>query len=110
MSHACIPILVGVASPVSEIKLGLNFAKFPFLQTMDYIVHGLKGINILLKESEKEQNLQNQGPKITINTLVLDDLLPLEAYKQGIKLTISNTLTGCLNLDLTECFIADKLS
>ena len=82
----------------------------PF-QTMDYIiVHDPKGINILLKESEKEQNLQNQGPKITINTLVLDDLLPLEAYKQGIKLTISNTLTGCLNLDLTECFIADKLS
>ena len=35
MSNTCAPILVGVASPVLEIELGLNFAKFPF-RTMDY--------------------------------------------------------------------------
>ena len=35
MSHECTPILMGVASPVSEIILASNLAKFPFL-TMDY--------------------------------------------------------------------------
>ena len=35
MSHACTPILVSVASPVSEILLLSKTAKFPFL-TMDY--------------------------------------------------------------------------
>ena len=35
MSHACIPILVGVTSPVSKILLLSNTAKFPF-QTVDY--------------------------------------------------------------------------
>ena len=35
MSHACTPILVGVAILVSEILLPLKTAKFPFL-TMDY--------------------------------------------------------------------------
>ena len=35
MSHACIPILVGVMSPVSEILLLSKTAKFPF-RTMDY--------------------------------------------------------------------------
>ena len=35
MSHACTPILVGVASPVSEILLLSKKAKFPFL-SMDY--------------------------------------------------------------------------
>ena len=35
MSYACAPILVGVASPVSEILLLSKTAKFPFL-TMDY--------------------------------------------------------------------------
>ena len=35
MSNACTPILVGVASPVSEILLPSKMAKFPFL-TMDY--------------------------------------------------------------------------
>ena len=35
MSHACTPILVGVASIVSEIPLPSKTAKFPF-QTMDY--------------------------------------------------------------------------
>ena len=35
MSQACIPILVGGASPVSEILLPSKTAKFPFL-TMDY--------------------------------------------------------------------------
>ena len=31
MSYACTPILVGVASPVSEIKLALKFGQiFPF--------------------------------------------------------------------------------
>ena len=35
MSHACTPILVGMASPVSEILLLSKTAKFPF-QTMDY--------------------------------------------------------------------------
>ena len=39
MSQACTPILVGGASPVSEILLPSKTAKFPFL-TMDYIVHG----------------------------------------------------------------------
>ena len=34
MSHACTPILAGVASPVSEILLLSKTAKFPF-QTMD---------------------------------------------------------------------------
>ena len=34
MSHACTPILVGVASPVLEILLLSKMAKFPF-QTMD---------------------------------------------------------------------------
>ena len=35
MSNACIPILVGVACPVSEILLLSKTAKFPF-PTMDY--------------------------------------------------------------------------
>ena len=35
MSHACTPILVGVASSVSEILLLSKTAKFPFLP-MDY--------------------------------------------------------------------------
>ena len=35
MSNACIPILVGVSSPVSEILLLSKTAKFPF-PTMDY--------------------------------------------------------------------------
>ena len=35
MSNACTPILVGVASPVSEILVLSKTAKFPFL-TMDY--------------------------------------------------------------------------
>ena len=35
MSHACIPILVGVAFPISEILLLSKTAKFPF-PTMDY--------------------------------------------------------------------------
>ena len=35
MSQACTPILVGGASPVSEILLPSKMAKFPFL-TMDY--------------------------------------------------------------------------
>ena len=35
MSHAYTPILVGIASPVSEILLPTKTAKFPFL-TMDY--------------------------------------------------------------------------
>ena len=35
MSNACTPILVGVATLVSEILLPLKTAKFPFL-TMDY--------------------------------------------------------------------------
>ena len=36
MSHACKPILVGMASSVSEILLLSKTAKFPFLP-MDYI-------------------------------------------------------------------------
>ena len=36
MSNACIPILVGLISPVSEILLPSKTTKFPFL-TMDYI-------------------------------------------------------------------------
>ena len=35
MSHACTPILVGVASQISEILLLSKMAKFPF-PTMDY--------------------------------------------------------------------------
>ena len=35
MPNACIPILVGMASPVSEIPLLSKMAKFPF-RTMDY--------------------------------------------------------------------------
>ena len=35
MSHACTPILVGVASQISEILLLSKMAKFPF-STMDY--------------------------------------------------------------------------
>ena len=35
MRYACVPILVGVATPVSEIPLLSKTAKFPFL-TMDY--------------------------------------------------------------------------
>ena len=35
MRHACAPILMGIASPVSEILLLSKTAKFPF-QTMDY--------------------------------------------------------------------------
>ena len=35
MSHACTPILVGVATLVSEILLPSKTAKFPF-QSMDY--------------------------------------------------------------------------
>ena len=38
MSNACIPILVGVSSPVSEIPQPSKMIKFPLL-TMD-IVHG----------------------------------------------------------------------
>ena len=35
MSHACTPVLVGVAFPISEILLLSKTAKFPF-PTMDY--------------------------------------------------------------------------
>ena len=35
MRYACVPILVGVTSPVSEILLPPKTANFPFL-TMDY--------------------------------------------------------------------------
>ena len=35
MSHACTPILVGIACPVSEILLLSKMAKFPF-STMEY--------------------------------------------------------------------------
>ena len=38
MSNACTPILVGVASTVSEILVLSKTAKFPFL-TMDYNGH-----------------------------------------------------------------------
>ena len=41
MSHACTPILVGVAALVSEILLLFKFAKFPFW-TIDYSLWGLK--------------------------------------------------------------------
>ena len=41
MSSACTPILVGVASLVSEIKLALILAKFAFL-TIDYSPWQLK--------------------------------------------------------------------
>ena len=40
MSHACTPILVGVASLVSEILLLSKTAKFPF-PTMDYSPWGV---------------------------------------------------------------------
>ena len=38
MSHACTPIMVGVASSVSEILLLSKTAKFPFLP-MDYYMY-----------------------------------------------------------------------
>ena len=41
MSIACTPILVGMASPVSEILLLSKMAKFPFL-SMDYSPWTLK--------------------------------------------------------------------
>ena len=43
MSNACTPILVGVASLVSEILLPSKTAKFPFW-TMDYSPWGSKNI------------------------------------------------------------------
>ena len=43
MSSACTPILVGVASQVSEILLLSKTAKFPFL-TMDYSLWSSKNL------------------------------------------------------------------
>ena len=43
MSSTCTPLLVGVASPVSEILLLSKTAKFPFL-TMDYSPWSSKNI------------------------------------------------------------------
>ena len=43
MSDACTPILVGVASKVSEILLLSKTAKFPF-RTMDYSPGGSKNL------------------------------------------------------------------
>ena len=43
MSHACTPILVGVASSVSEILQLSKTAKFPF-RTMDYSPGGSKNL------------------------------------------------------------------
>ena len=43
MSHACTPILVGVAFPVSEILLPSKTAKFPF-RPMDYSPWSLKNL------------------------------------------------------------------
>ena len=44
MCNVCTPILVGMASPVSEIKLASNLAKFPF-RTMDYSPWSSKKFN-----------------------------------------------------------------
>ena len=55
MSHACAPILVGVAFLVSEILLLLKMVKFPFL-TMDYISMVIKKINRLELAQEIHAN------------------------------------------------------
>ena len=46
MSHACTPILMGVAIPVSEILLLSKMAKFPF-PTMDYSPWSSKNLIVL---------------------------------------------------------------
>ena len=54
MSNACIPILVGVASTVSEILVLSKTAKFPFL-TMDYSPWSSK---ILIKRNQFKKFMQ----------------------------------------------------
>ena len=49
MSHACKPILVGVASSVSEILLLSKTAKFPFLP-MDYSPWSSKNLGLKLAQ------------------------------------------------------------
>ena len=53
MSHACTPILVGLASLVLEILLLSRTAKFPFW-TMDTIVHGGQKLELAQKITQVE--------------------------------------------------------
>ena len=60
MSHVCIPILVGVTSPVSKILLLSKTAKFPF-RTVDYSPWVSKNLiiwNRLKKFMQVEVNLK----------------------------------------------------
>ena len=60
MSHACIPILVGVTSPVSKILLLSKTAKFPF-RTVDYIPWDSK--NLIIQNRLK--NFMHVGIDVT---------------------------------------------
>ena len=79
MSHACTPILVGVVSLVSEIRLTSKTAKFPFL-TMD-IVHGhhkIQSIGIGSKNSCKYGLMSHACTPILVGVVssVSEILLP----------------------------------
>ena len=54
MSSSCTPILVGVASPVSEILVPSKTAKFPF-RTMDYSPWSSK---ILIDQNQLKKIMQ----------------------------------------------------
>ena len=77
MCHACTPILLDVASPVSEILLLSKTVKFPF-QTMDLQSIVVKKIN----QSELAQNIHaNRGRLETswvgVASLILEICSPL---------------------------------
>ena len=60
MSHACKPILVGVASSVSEILLLSKTAKFPFLP-MDYSPWSSKNLKKFKKFMQVGIDVTNFG-------------------------------------------------
>ena len=84
MSNVCTPILVGIASSVSEILLPSKTVNFPFL-TMDY-VHGhqkIQSIGISSKNSCNYKLMSNVCTPILvgIGSPVLEILLPSKTAK-----------------------------
>ena len=83
MSNACIPILVGVTSPISEILLPSKTAKFPFL-TMDYSPWSSKNLidwNRLKKFMQVEVNVKCMH--INFGGCDLSDFGDIATFKNG---------------------------
>ena len=83
MSNACTPILVGVTSPVSEILLLSNLAKFPFGPWT--IVHGREKIELIRIGSKNfmqvEVDMNACAPILVGVASIVSEIL--HAFKNG---------------------------